>query len=700
MQKFSMKYLLLTCLALAFSAGLAQAQVTIGEDAPPEATLDVRGNFRITEIDTGGRDILTWDWDGTSGTREIRRIEVPDTIQDGWSLVWNEEENRWEYGPVSGFGDVGFPLEIRNDSLVFATPEEDSVLIIWDGDDWVHFPLDSIDVLPDGCEEENILRFRGGEWVCDTISELPPGIRDNDILVWDEEQGRWIPQQGDLGGRQWLVGGNDFDGAFSETTDYIGTISPDPFITRTNDVERMRVTPTGEVIVGSPTSRPGDQFSAYGEDYAIMGYGNGLASDNVIVPPGGAGAGGFGAKYGVIGKALGTEENSAGVRGVAEASSGATFGVAGETNSETDYAMGVVGVATRTTGLTYGVAGETYSTSEEATGVFGIAGATQGARATYGVWGQTNSEEGANSAGLVGLASASATTSPTFGVVGQSFSESNGSAGVSGIAFNGRSYGVSGVSQSASDFSGGVLGVSTGVGQPGFTYFGVRGVVEPKGDETMEVGVYGQAANYGVLGVATRETTVIEGSGRENTGVYGVFSNNDIGAVGTKQFHIDHPLDPENKYLSHVCPESNEALNIYSGNVTTNANGEAVVQLPEYFDAINKDARYNLTAIGSFADVIVLEKVQNNQFKIKSSEPNVEVSWMVMAVRNDAYMQKYPFRAVADKAPQHKGKYLAPELYNQPQEKSIFSAPDNEVQQPGRLNPKKTINISDRSNLK
>ena len=128
---------------------------------------------------------------------------------------------------------------------------------------------------------------------------------------------------------------------------------------------------------------------------------------------------------------------------------------------------------------------------------------------------------------------------------------------------------------------------------------------------------------------------------------------------GTKNFKIDHPLDPENKYLLHASVESSEVLNIYSGNVTTNEQGEATVSLPEWFEALNKDLRYQLTVIGTFAQAIVAEKVKQNRFTIRTSAPNVEVSWQVTGVRSDAAMQKHPFKAVEVKPESERGTSLS-----------------------------------------
>src|SRR5262249_48563045 len=73
---------------------------------------------------------------------------------------------------------------------------------------------------------------------------------------------------------------------------------------------------------------------------------------------------------------------------------------------------------------------------------------------------------------------------------------------------------------------------------------------------------------------------------------------------GGGSFKIDHPLDPENKYLYHSFVESPDMKNIYDGTVTTDESGEATITLPGYFEALNRDFRYQLTVIGTFAQAI------------------------------------------------------------------------------------------------
>jgi hypothetical protein len=145
----------------------------------------------------------------------------------------------------------------------------------------------------------------------------------------------------------------------------------------------------------------------------------------------------------------------------------------------------------------------------------------------------------------------------------------------------------------------------------------------------------------------------------------------DLYASGSKNFKIDHPLDPANKYLLHACIESPDVKNLYDGNITTDGAGEATVVLPSYFETLNRDFRYQLTVIGQFAQAIVASKINGNQFTIKTDKPNVEVSWQVTGVRQDAYMRAHPMVVEQDKPAYERGTYIHPELFGQPEEKSL-----------------------------
>ncbi|MGO9087673.1 MAG: hypothetical protein ACLQBK_20860 [Candidatus Sulfotelmatobacter sp.] len=140
---------------------------------------------------------------------------------------------------------------------------------------------------------------------------------------------------------------------------------------------------------------------------------------------------------------------------------------------------------------------------------------------------------------------------------------------------------------------------------------------------------------------------------------------------GSGSFKIDHPLDPANKYLSHSFVESPDMMNVYNGNITTDKHGLATVVLPDYFEALNRDFRYQLTVIGQFAQAIVAKKIAHNQFVIRSSKPHVEVSWQVTGIRHDAYAEVYRIPTEENKTPQEQGHYLHPELFGGSEQQAI-----------------------------
>jgi hypothetical protein len=131
----------------------------------------------------------------------------------------------------------------------------------------------------------------------------------------------------------------------------------------------------------------------------------------------------------------------------------------------------------------------------------------------------------------------------------------------------------------------------------------------------------------------------------------------------TGSFKIDHPLDPSNKYLYHSFVESPDMMNVYNGSITTDKRGMATVTLPDYFDALNRDFRYQLTAIGSFAQATVAKEIQDNRFAIRTSKPGVKVSWQVTGIRQDAYANAHRIQVEEQKPPREQGHYLHPELF-------------------------------------
>jgi hypothetical protein len=139
-------------------------------------------------------------------------------------------------------------------------------------------------------------------------------------------------------------------------------------------------------------------------------------------------------------------------------------------------------------------------------------------------------------------------------------------------------------------------------------------------------------------------------------------------------FKIDHPLDPANKYLYHSFVESPDMMDIYNGNVTTDGAGNAVVTMPDWFEALNRDFRYQLTVMGQFAQAIVATKMANHSFAIKTDKPNVEVSWQLTGVRHDAWADAHRIPVEQMKAEPERGFYMHPELFGAGLEKSVAAA--------------------------
>jgi hypothetical protein len=132
---------------------------------------------------------------------------------------------------------------------------------------------------------------------------------------------------------------------------------------------------------------------------------------------------------------------------------------------------------------------------------------------------------------------------------------------------------------------------------------------------------------------------------------------------GAKHFRIDDPLDPANKYLYHASVESPDMMNLYNGTVVLDEGGEATVKLPDWFEALNRDFRYQLTCIGGFAPVYIAQEIGNNTFRIAGGAPGLKVSWQVTGVRHDPYAEAHRSPVEVEKPLAERGHYLHPELY-------------------------------------
>ena len=197
---------------------------------------------------------------------------------------------------------------------------------------------------------------------------------------------------------------------------------------------------------------------------------------------------------------------------------------------------------------------------------------------------------------------------------------------------------------------------------------GVRGTVEaPSAGALVCAGVIASASgtntgtNIGVWGQASGGATNYAGWFSGNVDISGTLTK----SAGS--FKIDHPLDPANKYLYHSFVESPDMMNIYNGNVELDAAGEARVELPEWFEALNQDFRYQLTPIGAPAPgLYVADEIAGNRFRIAGGEPGTRVSWQVTGIRHDAYADAHRIPVEEVKSAREQGSYRNPDLYGMP----------------------------------
>ncbi len=339
-----------------------------------------------------------------------------------------------------------------------------------------------------------------------------------------------------------------------------------------------------------------------------------------------------------------------------------TNGVVGITNST--VGRGLYGYATATSGVNFGVYG--ISNSPSGNGVYGYGNSSGGQ--SVGVHGITES-----TTGRAVFGEALATSGYNNGVYG--LSPSTGARAVVGYASATTGYTIGGYFEAASNDGVGLMGLAaalTGQTEGGFFQSQAsagRGVVG------MTTAGGATATPYGVRGQASTATLG-----------YGVYAVGDMGASGLKPFRIDHPTDPENKYLLHYAAESPEVINFYSGKVTLDGTGSAIVELPAYFASINKDPRYMLTAVGAPMPLLhVAEEVSEAAllageqagpgvpppvctFRIGGGTPGGRVSWRVEALRNDLRVRLHGAPVEREKGDPERGKYQHPEYYGQPPE--------------------------------
>lgn len=112
--------------------------------------------------------------------------------------------------------------------------------------------------------------------------------------------------------------------------------------------------------------------------------------------------------------------------------------------------------------------------------------------------------------------------------------------------------------------------------------------------------------------------------------------NGPLEVTGSKQFVIDHP-SRQDHVLRHAATESPVSGVEYAGTIQLDSDGEAVVELPDYFEALtNEDGRTaHLTAIGRPFPV-GYDPIADGRMTVYG-DPGRELSWLVKAARRDEH---------------------------------------------------------------
>ena len=116
-------------------------------------------------------------------------------------------------------------------------------------------------------------------------------------------------------------------------------------------------------------------------------------------------------------------------------------------------------------------------------------------------------------------------------------------------------------------------------------------------------------------------------------------------------------------------------MNLYSGNAILGSDGTAWITLPDYFEALNRDFRYQVTAIGApEPNLYVAQEIANNRFQIAGGTPGGKVSWQVTGIRQDAFAKAHPLVPEEAKTGDEKGRYLYPVEYGLPKSLGIHES--------------------------
>jgi len=270
-----------------------------------------------------------------------------------------------------------------------------------------------------------------------------------------------------------------------------------------------------------------------------------------------------------------------------------------------------------------------------------------------------------------------------WGAVAENLASKGGNGGAL-LAHGGHSIGISATNATVSHSTIAASNGSDGKGGDAVAVKGLVGSTSAALKLIFRAGAGMFAGPYGVIGVATGASgsgvagaaVVSGGVGIEAAAVTGATAirangpsvlNGDVTVNGTlsKQggsFKIDHPQDPANKYLYHSFVESPDMKNVYDGVVTADAHGNATVTMPAWFESLNSDFRYQLTALGGAAPGLnVSKEIAGGRFGIAGALAGQRISWQVTGIRKDSWANDNRIPVEETKPKAERGTYLYPE---------------------------------------
>jgi hypothetical protein len=216
---------------------------------------------------------------------------------------------------------------------------------------------------------------------------------------------------------------------------------------------------------------------------------------------------------------------------------------------------------------------------------------------------------------------------------------------------------LSGNAVDANSYSGAAVTASSHTGQAVVAQSSSENAIVGYGNPNASAAVFSNMTRRPDLGGGPRVAYYQAAEFFGNVSITGSFT-----VSGTKGFRIDHPIKPKEMWLHHAAVESDAMKNLYDGTVSLDSSGRAVIRLPKWFEALNKDFRYLLTAIGASApDLHISREIRNGRFSIAGGRPNIKVSWQVTGTRKDSWAKAHPFATEETKSKEERGCSICPE---------------------------------------